>query len=91
MIEASTAILAGVRTLVLVLGLAIAIVSYRAYRRTGTPYLRDVSIGFAIVAIGVFSEGVLFELFDWDLVDVHIIESLLVALGFAIILYSFYR
>lgn len=91
MIEASTAILAAVRILVMVLGLAIAIVSYQAYRRTGAPYLRDVSIGFTVVALGVFSEGVLFELFGWELVTVHIIESILVALGFAIILYSFYR
>lgn len=91
MIDSGTALLAAVRTLVLVLGLAIAYLSYRAYRRTGSRYLRDASIGFTIVAFGVFLEGLLYEFLDFDLYTVHVIESLVVALGFGVLLYSLLR
>lgn len=89
MVETDTAVLSVVRTLVLILGLLIAYFAYKAYRRTGERHLRDAAIGFTIVAIGVFIEGVLFEFLDWELVTVHIIESVIIAIGFAVILYSF--
>lgn len=88
MIGADTAVLAFVRIIVLILGLSIAFVSYRAYLETESGYLRDAAIGFTIVSLGVFLEGVLFELLDWDLITVHIIESVIVAIGFGVILYS---
>ena len=68
-----------------------SVLSYRAYQRTNEPYLRNAAIGFAVVAFGVFLEGVFFELLEWDLVTVHIIESLVVAVGLAIILFSLLR
>ena len=91
MIELDTTILALTRTLVLLLGLSISYLSFRAYQRTNEPYLRNAAIGFAFVAFGVFLEGVFFELLEWDLVTVHIIESLVVAVGLAIILFSLLR
>ena len=91
MVELDTTILALTRTLVLFLGLSISYLSYRAYQRTKQPYLRNAAIGFAVVAFGVFLEGVLFELLGVDLITVHIIESVVVAVGFAIILYSLLR
>lgn len=91
MVEPTALLLALVRTLVLALGLAIAVLSYRAYRRTGATYLRFAAIGFAIIAFGVFLEGVLFELLGWDLMTVHILESVVVAIGFGVLLYSLIR
>lgn len=91
MMEATTAILGFTRILVLVLGLSIAYFSYKAYAETGSLYLRNAAIGFGIVSLGVFLEGVLFELLGWDLVLVHIIESLVVSIGFGVILYSLLR
>lgn len=91
MIELDTTILAVTRTIVLVLGLSIAFLSYRAYRRTRLTYLRNAAIGFAVVSLGVFLEGILYEVLRWDLVTVHIIESLIVAIGFAILLISLLR
>ena len=89
--ETGTVVLTLVRTLVLLLGLSIAYLSYRAYQRTGSRYLRNASIGFAIVAFGVFLEGVLYQLFDWSLVTVHIVESVVIAIGFTVLLYSLLR
>ena len=90
-IEPYTKLLAVVRTSVLFLVLSIAYLSFRAYRRTGDDYLRNATIGFTVVAFGVFIEEVLFEIIDWDLATVHIIETIIVAHGFAILLYSLLR
>lgn len=62
-----------------------------AYRRTKTRYMRDASIGFGIITLGVFIEGVLFRFLGLDLVSVHIIESVAVALGFIVLLISLRR
>lgn len=91
MVAASTTILGVVRTLVLVMGLTIAYLSLKAYRRTEIPYLRNAAIGFAIVAVGIFIEGVLFEVGGLDLAIVHIVESVIVAIGFGVLLYSLLR
>ena len=73
---------------VLALGLAVTVISYRAYRRTGTPYLRTAALGFGIISVGVFVEGVLFELVGLDLALVHVVESLAIGLGFVVLLRS---
>lgn len=91
MVDESTAVLALVRTVVLGMGLSIAYLSFKAYGRTGSRYLRDASIGFAIVAFGIFLEGVLFEFVGWDLVMVHIVNSIVIAIGFGVLLYSLLR
>lgn len=86
--DGGTALLAAIRIVVLFLGLSIAFLSYRAYRRTESKYLGHAAIGFTIVSLGVFVEGVLYEFLDWGIVTVHIVESSLVAIGFAVLLYS---
>ena len=88
MTEAGIIALTALRILVLVLGIGITYASYQAYRREGVPYLRNASVGFGIITIGVFIEGVLYTLLGFELVTVHIIESLAVAIGFSILLYS---
>lgn len=88
MVETTIAILVLVRVLVLVLGIFITYYSLQAYRRTGTPYMRNASIGFGIITLGVFLEGVLFEFAGLDLEIVHIIESVAIGLGFFVLLFS---
>jgi hypothetical protein len=91
MVDTTTAILLVVRTLVLALGILITYYSFEAYRRTGTYYMRNAAIGFGIITLGVFIEGVLFEFGGLDLALVHIIESVAIGLGFVILLISLRR
>lgn len=79
------------RLAVLALALAVTAISYRAYRRNGIQYLRTASIGFGVIAVGVFVEGVLFELFELNLAVVHIVESVAIGIGFLILLQSLRR
>lgn len=88
MVDTTTAILVFVRVLVLVLGVFITYYSLQAYRRTGTPYMRNATLGFGIITLGVFLEGVLFEFAGFDLAVVHIIESVAIGLGFLVLLFS---
>jgi hypothetical protein len=79
------------RVSVLLLGVAATFVSFRAYRSVRTRYLRDAAIGFAVITIGVFIEGVLFQFTPLSLVQVHLVESLAIAVGFVALLRSFVR
>ncbi|WP_435119973.1 DUF7521 family protein [Halolamina sp. C58] len=88
MFDTTTMLLVFVRLLVLVLGVLITYYSLQAYRRTGTPYMRNATLGFGIITVGVFIEGVLFEFGGFDLAVVHIIESVAIGLGFLVLLIS---
>lgn len=76
------------RLAVLAVALAVTAISYRAYRRSGARYLRTASVGFGVIAIGVFVEGLLFEVLELNLALVHIVESVAIGVGFLILLQS---
>lgn len=76
------------RVVVLTLGIVITVLGFRAYRRRRTRYLRKAVIGFGIVTVGIFLEGILYHVASVDLVTVHIVESVLVSAGFLVILAS---
>jgi hypothetical protein len=71
---------------VVALARAVTAISYRAYQRTGTEYLQTASVGFAVITVGVFIEGVLFELLELNLAAVHIVESIAIEIGLLILL-----
>lgn len=75
-----------VRLAVLLLGLLITYYSVEAYRRTRAPYLRSTAMGFGVITVGVFVEGLLFEVLGLDLAVVHVVESLAIGTGFVILL-----
>lgn len=84
-VDTPTLALSVIRFGVFLLGLGVTWVSYKAYRRTGERFLRTATIGFAVIAIGVFIEGVLFNFSTLDLTTVHIVESLAIGLGLLIL------
>jgi hypothetical protein len=73
--------LVAAKVTVLLLGTAIALLSYLAYRRNGGSIMLALSAGFALIALGSFLEGLLFELLRWDLATVHLVESVFVLAG----------
>ena len=76
-------LLAIAKTVVLVLGVAIAALAVLAYRQTRDRSMLYLGVGFAFIAFGSFIEGVLFELLDWNLMNVQIVESGFVLAGLA--------
>ncbi len=49
-----------------------------------------LGIGFGIITASAVMEGILFEFFGFSLLDTHLIESLGIALGFSVIIYSIF-
>jgi hypothetical protein len=76
-------LLIGAKTAVLLLGTAIACLSVLAYARTRERVMLYLGVGFALIALGSFLEGLLFEVLNWDLLTVHIVESAFVLAGLA--------
>lgn len=83
--------LVAVRVLLLAMGVGTTAVSYRAYLRERTAYLRNATLGFGFITLGVLVEGVLFEVTSLTLTQVHVVESLALACGLGVLLLSFVR
>ncbi|WP_122089805.1 DUF7521 family protein [Halalkalicoccus subterraneus] len=89
MIWVGTAVVV-VKTVILLLGSGITYIAYKAYRRTGASSLRTLGIGFGVITLGSLLAGVADQLLSVSLEMGVLINSVLVAIGFAIIMYSLY-
>lgn len=79
-----------VKGFILVVGAGIALVAYRAYRKTEDDSLRALAIGFGVVTLGALLAGILHKLFGISLLMGVLLDSVLTAIGFSIIIYSLY-
>ncbi len=68
-------VLSALRGAAVVLGFAVAFLSYLAYRRYGSKLLLSLTLGFGILALGAVVEGLLFEVFAFPLDQAHLLES----------------
>jgi len=83
------------KTLILILGGLITYYSYQAYRRTGTPAHKWLTVGFGVVTVGAILGGVLDlvvgNIYGEDLIVTSVfVSSSLTAVGLGVILYSLY-
>jgi hypothetical protein len=78
------------KTVTLLLGGLITYMTARAYRRTGAPSLRALAIGFGVVTLGGLLAGA-GEAVGLALQDSVLIQSVVTAVGFAVITYSLYQ
>ncbi|WP_435359477.1 DUF7521 family protein [Haloarchaeobius sp. DFWS5] len=86
-----TPLVVAFKTLTLVMGGLITYISLKAYRRTGSPALRALAIGFGIITTGAAIAGALDQFLTLgDNSTALIIESALTTVGFGVILYSLY-
>ncbi|MFB6219300.1 MAG: hypothetical protein ABEH77_09050 [Halobacteriaceae archaeon] len=78
------------KTLTLVLGGLVTYFAAKAYRRTGEPALRALAVGFGVVTLGALAAGALDQVLGADRSVALLVESLLTAVGFAVVVYSLY-
>lgn len=84
--------------LVLVLGSALVVVSATASRRANERTFATAAVGFACITLGSVVEAI-FEVGVWrrfaltprELLVIHAVEGVLVALGLATLFYSLWR
>ena len=89
MSHALTAIVV-LKTLTFVTGGLITFYAFRAYRRTGSPSLRALAVGFGVVTFGAIVGGVIDQISSLDPLVALAAESVFVLLGFVAILYSLF-
>ena len=87
-----SALVIAFKTLALVFGGLITYFATKAYRRTGSPALRALAVGFGFVTLGALLAGAMdqFIMGPTDRTMALAIESLLTTVGFGVILYSLY-
>jgi hypothetical protein len=90
MSQITTAVVA-LKTVTLVLGGLITFFAFQAYRRTQASPLRSLAIGFGIVTLGSIIAGVVDQFSNVPLGSALVVESLLTAIGFGVVLYSLYH
>ena len=83
-------IVVALKTVTLLLGGAVTYFALKAWKRTGSPALRSLTIGFGFVTLGSLLAGGVDRLLAIDATYALAVESSLTAIGFAIILYSLY-
>jgi len=74
--------------MVVILGLILVYYSAIGYRKRKEKLMLLMSLGFGLITIGSVSAGIFFEFAGFSLIQVNIVESLLIAIGFSIIVYS---
>ncbi|KZN22643.1 hypothetical protein A4G99_19525 [Haladaptatus sp. R4] len=78
------------KIVVMILGVLIALQSYRAYRRYENQPMLFLAIGFVIISIGAVIEGILFDIVNMSIFYSGLIQSIIVIIGMGFILYSLY-
>ena len=83
-------LLRALKSLIGVLGLLLAYLSIKAYRKSKSKNMLFLSIGFGIITVGSILAGLSFEFLGFSLLQVNIVESLMILIGFIMIMYSIY-
>jgi uncharacterized membrane protein len=76
------------KLVIVLLGSVLVYLGVKGYRRKRTKDMIFLTVGFALVTAGSVAAGVLFEFLGFQLIEVEIVESTMVILGFASLIYS---
>lgn len=83
-------ILRVLKVIIVLLGAILVYLGVKGYRRTRSKDMLFLSLGFGLITAGAFAAGILFEFLGFQFVDVSIVESFMVVVGFATLIYSIY-
>lgn len=83
-------ILRFLKLVIVLLGMVLVYLGAKGYRRDRRKEMIFLTLGFALITAGSVAAGVLFEFLGFQLVDVDIVESAMVIIGFASLIYSIY-
>ncbi|WP_434529943.1 DUF7521 family protein (plasmid) [Haloarcula sp. NS06] len=80
--------IAVVKFVILLLGGGITYIAFKAYQRTDEDSLRVLGIGFGVITLGALLTGVANQFFSVSLETGVLANSVFVAVGLAVIMYS---
>ncbi|MFC7140516.1 hypothetical protein ACFQMA_11835 [Halosimplex aquaticum] len=82
--------IAVVKSVILLLGGGITIIAFRAYQRARDSSLGVLGVGFGVITLGALVSGAANQFFAVSLETGVFINSLFLAVGLAVIMYSLY-
>ena len=85
-----TSLVVVLKTITLVLGLTVTYLAYKAFRRSGSAALRSLAVGFGLITLGALLAGVADQIVGLQTDFALVVESVLTAVGFAVIVHSLY-
>lgn len=83
-------ILRCLQLIVVLLGSVLVYLGLKGYRKSHGKDMIFLTLGFALITAGSVAAGILFEFLGFQLVDVEIVESAMVILGFTSLIYSIF-
>lgn len=83
-------ILRFLQLVVVLLGAVLVYLGVKGYRKNHSKDMIFLTLGFALITAGSVAAGILFEFLGFQLVDVEIVESAMVILGFMSLIYSIF-
>ena len=75
---------------IVLLGTVLVYLGVKGYLRTRSKAMIFLSLGFGLITAGSVAAGILFEFLGYQFVDVSIVESIMVVVGFGTLIYSIY-
>jgi hypothetical protein len=79
-----------VRAVIVILALVLTWLAYKGSRKKKSRGLLFMSFGFATIGLSAVLQGVLYEFFGYGIFSVLLLESVVVALGLLLLVYSVY-
>ncbi|MFB6151923.1 MAG: hypothetical protein ABEJ40_08975 [Haloarculaceae archaeon] len=83
-------VIASAKAATLTFGTILTWLSARAYRRTGAPALRALTVGIGLVTAGAILGGIVHQVAGLRLLAGIAVQSVFTAFGFAVLTYSLY-
>lgn len=83
-------VLRALKLLIVLLGTVLVYLGIKGYRRNRSKDMIFLSLGYGLITAGSVAAGILFEFLGFQLIDVSIIESVMVIVGFSSLIYSIY-
>jgi len=87
---ADITILRVLKLIIVLLGTVLVYLGIKGYKRHRSKDMIFLSFGFALITAGSVAAGILFEFLGYQLVDVSVVESIMVIVGFVLLIYSIY-
>ncbi len=83
-------VLRALKFVIVLLGTVLVYLGVKGYLRTKHKGMLFLSLGFGLITAGSFAAGILFEFLGYPFVDVSMVESIMVVVGFGALIYSIY-
>lgn len=78
------------KLIIVLLGTVLVYLGIKGYRKTRSKAMIFLVLGFGLITAGSVAAGILFEFLGFQLIDVEIVESVMVIIGFGSLIYSIF-